>query len=197
MNLIKTSAKIFSVCFMFLMACFIGLLYAGIGGAIIFGTINTLCYYLIIKNKPKFEPISVIRACVCLSLAGYLLMHGFGLLHANDRVHDKLAFIKEHLNEQGHNPKWIIISQKRGYVYNLLLHWKGTAVKNSEHLHGNAIDVFVLDIDGDGTYTYKDYELMQKAGRLYDKKINRKGAVAHYFKKKNSLDKHMVHIHSL
>ena len=197
MKVLKTGAKICIVFLAFLFSCFIGLIFAGIGGAFIFGALNTLCYFLFFKNQINFSPLRATKTCVFLSLSGYLLMHGFGLLNANDRVHNKLAFIKEQLKEQGHNPKWIIISQKRGYVYNWFLQWKGTAVKNSEHLHGNAIDVFVLDIDGNGTYTDSDYELMQKAGILYDNKINRKGVVAHYFKKKNLLDKHMVHVHSL
>jgi hypothetical protein len=197
MNIIKTGTRFCLVFVVFIIACLMGLIFAGIGGALIFGTLNTLSYFLVIRNQTRPTPLRAIITCVFLSISGYLMMHGFGLLNANDRVHHKLAFINEQLNAKGYNPQWIIISQKRGYFYNLILHWKGTAVKNSEHLKGNAIDVFVLDIDGDGTYTYSDYELMQKAGKLYDKKINRKGVVAHYFDKKNSLDKHMVHIHSL
>ena len=197
MNYIKNLSKLILAIIGVVVSCFMGLLYAGFWGALVLGMLNTLIYFLLIKKPAKLTPLKVTAVFCAWSITGYLLMNALGLLHADERVHNKLAFIKEQLYLQGHNPQWIIISQKRGYLYNLILHWKGTAVKNSEHLHGNAIDVFVLDIDGDGTYTYSDYELMQKAGKLYDKKINRRGVVAHYFYKGNSLDKHMVHLHSL
>lgn len=101
--------------------------------------------------------------------------------------------IEKELRRSGYNPQWFIISQKRMELYNNLL---PNSRKNgkSKHLKGKAIDIFVMDVDGDGKYDIKDYDLIKSASEKLAQQIpSTRGGVFNYLGK-GYFTRHMVHV---
>jgi hypothetical protein len=172
---------------------FIGFFFAGIFGALAFGLLNMLAISIFRKELKKLKPLKFSLGVLLFSMVGYLLMMGFGLLHANEIVHKKLRGINTELVNMGYRPRWFIISQKRYSFYNNLLI---NSVKNdrSKHLKGKAIDIYVIDINSDGKYDMKDFELLKNASdKFATKHKETKGNLYHYFGK-GYFSQHMVHI---
>jgi hypothetical protein len=113
----------------------------------------------------------------------------FGLTGANPNIKLKVKLVKESLVKAGYNPRWFTISEKRNKYFNRLL---PNSAKRSHHLHGNAIDVYVIDIDGDGKFTQTDLDIV----KVHTKRVERKnpslrGAFGTYTSK--PIAKHMIH----
>jgi hypothetical protein len=85
---------------------------------------------------------------------------------ANEKIKRKVDLIEQSLTDSGYRVRWIIISERRSKFINSLL---PNSVKNSQHLIGNAIDVHVFDINGDGTFNKKDVDIVKKHNRLVEK----------------------------
>jgi hypothetical protein len=171
----------------------IGFLFAGIEGALGFGTLILTGILILMNGTKRWSAIKIVSGILFFSVLGYVLMMAFGLLNTNPNVHAKVKGIKEEIIKEGYQPKWFIISQKRyGFFNNLLLN----SVKNgkSKHLKGKAIDLYVIDINGDGTYDKEDFEIIEKAAKKNQRDFElRKGRVFHYFGK-GYFSQHMVHI---
>ena len=143
-----------------------------------------LILYQIYQTPMKKILLSVTVLIVCA-----LVFNVFGFSGANDKVKTKVRLIKEAMEKDGYNVRWFTISEKRGKLYNSIL---PNAVKTSNHLKGNAIDVYVLDIDGDGSFTQKDLDIVKKYNRLIEKKNpSLVGAFGTYTSK--TFAKHMIH----
>lgn len=105
-------------------------------------------------------------------------------------VTKKIELLKTELEKSNYNPKWIVISGKRSKLYNSML---ANSSKNSYHLQGKAIDLYVFDINDDGTFDKKDAEIMYKAILVVEKNHPElKGGFGTYFSKK--ISKRMIHI---
>jgi hypothetical protein len=125
-------------------------------------------------------------------LIGYGLITIFGLRGSDPLLKQKLKVIKSELRQQGYQPLWIIISQKRSQWYNDLL---SNSVKDSKHLKGKAIDIFVLDINGDWRYDQTDFDLIKNTS--INVEVNNpayEGKVYNYLKNKSPLSRRMVHL---
>ncbi len=109
---------------------------------------------------------------------------------SNDNVQQKVDMIKDEVKKMGYTPIWFIISEKRSRLYNSIL--KNSA-KNSYHINGNAIDVYVIDVDGDLDFDEKDIKIIEKANKLVENKNkNFVGALGTY-RSKGYLTRHMIH----
>lgn len=110
---------------------------------------------------------------------------------SNNDVQLKLELIKEEVKKMGHNTNWFVISEKRSKFYNTLLK---NSTKNSYHLVGDAIDIYVIDVDGDFDFDEKDIKIIENANRIVEKKHkNLVGAFGTY-RSKGYLTRHMIHI---
>ena len=156
-----------------------------------FGLIYAIVY--LFYRKKTFNWKGFLLSFGSSSLIVYALLFFVGMPQSEDEVTLKLSLLKSELEKEGHQPKWFIISQRRNPVFNAML---ANSVDVSEHLKGKAIDVFVLDINGDGTFDLSDIELMEKANKQVERNHpNLKGAFGDYFLSKNSaLTQHMIHI---
>lgn len=85
---------------------------------------------------------------------------------ANPKVKRKVELIKRSLEKHGYAPNWIVVSEKRSKFINSLL---PNSAKKSHHLTGDAIDVFVFDVDGDGHFNKADLNLVKKHNRLVER----------------------------
>jgi len=176
-----------------LLSFFVGFVFAGIQGAGIFGALNTLAWIVFKNRSVKKIVVKIVLSFLMLSLCGYLMMILSGLVGANAVVHEKVSDIRNELVKEGYKPKWVIISQKRFGFYNNILR---NSVKNgkSKHLGGKAIDLFILDIDGNGKYDRNDFDLLKNASLKCEKiKPGTRGKIYHYFGK-GRLTQYMVHV---
>ena len=170
-----------------------GFLFAGLFGAFCFALLLSLTIYLYrTKCGIKFSKIGIAGLFVTLYILGYFLMYLGGLIGANKEITRKLELIKGELKAMGHNPKWVIISQKRNkWINKELKH----SVSNSNHLYGTAIDVYVLDINGDNLFNKEDISIIEQANNVVVKEHpDLIGCLGDYFLDKNDyFTKHMIH----
>jgi hypothetical protein len=172
-------------------ALLIAFVYASVWSAVFAAFLLSIGYGLIFKKPVKLLSISM-RVMV-LSGALYGAMFLGGLMGANEDVKTKIQLIEAELRSQNYHPKWVIISQKRSQYLNDLL---ANSTKESFHLKGLAIDLFVFDINNDGSYDNEDIKLLIAAihtveashpnlrGGFFDYTLPKHGIVA----------RHMVHI---
>ena len=177
-----------------ILATIFGFLYAGIIGALLFGLIITLAILgrRLLRGK-RASVLYFILNMVVFSSIGYGLMTFFGLLGAESNVHRKLSLIEEELKSNNYETSWVIISQKRSETFNRIL--KNSA-KDSHHMKGKAIDIYVFDIDGDGKFNRTDINILEKVNRKIEKENPElKGAFGDYFKDESDhFSSHMIHI---
>lgn len=113
------------------------------------------------------------------------------LYPAVGQVREKITLIESEVINMGYTPNWVIISEKRSEWYNSIL--KNSA-KNSYHLKGMAIDIFIFDVDGNNKFTYDDIRIIERANDIVERKNpNLKGGFGTYMKS-GQLSKRMVHI---
>jgi hypothetical protein len=175
----------------FFLACVLSVVVSHVKGILLFCGLMVLAYLLFKKDPFQWRKLFVrlgISIVFCVSA-----FYFFGLLGAYEAIHLKVALLKADLIERGFQPKWIIISEKRNKVYNSLL---AHSVDSSEHMKGKAIDLYVFDIDGDGSFGISDIQLFQQSNKRVEKQHPElKGAFGDYFKKINGyFSKHMIHI---
>lgn len=175
----------------FFVACFLAIVFSHVKGILLFCGLMVLAYLLFKKDPFHWRKLFVrlgISIVFCVSA-----FYFFGLLGADVATHQKVALLKADLIERGYQPKWIIISEKRNKVYNSLL---AHSVDSSEHMKGKAIDLYVFDIDGDGSFGISDIQLLQQSNKRVEKQHPElKGAFGDYFKNINGyFAKHMIHI---
>jgi len=124
-----------------------------------------------------------------LILLGLLFSNFFGFWGANPKVRRKVSLIREAMERDGYEVKWITISEKRNRIYNSLL---ANSAKKSHHLEGNAIDVFVFDIDGDGRFDKRDVDVVRRYNKMVENRHPElKGALGSYLSK--PIAKRMIH----
>jgi hypothetical protein len=114
------------------------------------------------KNKPMKKTKKMKRLIFAILFILPLVVYGrdfFGLKGANPKIKLKVQLVKQSLVDAGYNPRWFTISEKRNKYFNALL---PNSAKKSHHLHGNAIDVYVIDIDGDGVFTQEDLDIVKR-----------------------------------
>lgn len=94
----------------------------------------------------------------------------------------------------GYTPKWFMISGKRDELLTKLSY--NNLKKGSPHLSGIAIDIEVIDIDGDWDFDEKDISIFEKANAAVEKiHPELRGAMGTY-RGPNSdwLEWHQIHI---
>jgi uncharacterized protein YcbK (DUF882 family) len=112
-----------------------------------------------------------------------------GLRGANKKVKTKVQLVKESLEKAGYEVNWVVISEKRSKFFNRLL---PNSAKKSHHLNGDAIDVYVFDIDGDDKFTQNDLDIVKKHNRKVERRNPElRGAFGTYTSK--TFAKHMIH----
>lgn len=121
---------------------------------------------------------------------------GFFYLTDTSKVNPKtLTYyhqLKDTLKSNGYAANLYLVSGKRPKWFNsVLVKLKSGAKLYSQHLHGNAIDVIVLDVNNDGKSNIADVDLVFD---ILDKKIvGDSGGVGTYKKMKGFASKQMIH----
>ncbi len=132
------------------------------------------------------------------TIAGAMIIATCGFFYLTDtsKVNPKtLGYylqLKDTLKSNGYSPNLYVVSGRRPKWFNsVLVKLKSGAKPYSQHLHGNAIDVIVLDVNNDGKSNTADVDLVFD---ILDKKIvGDSGGVGTYKKMKGFASKQMVH----
>lgn len=102
-----------------------------------------------------------------------------------------LVELKNELNKKGYDVNLFVISGRRFWLDNWLLNKFGGAAAKSRHLKGEAIDIIILDINGDGRIDSKDVDIVYQI--LNRKIVKTHGGIGTYKKQKGFFNRQMVH----
>jgi len=113
---------------------------------------------------------------------------------ANADISKKLELIIAEIKEMGYNPIWFVISGKRDIRLAELTY--NSAGAGSPHLAGIAIDIEVIDVDGDWDFDCNDVNVFKVANLNVEKKYPKlKGMLGTYRGPKSDwLEMHQIHI---
>jgi hypothetical protein len=177
-----------------LIAILCGFLFSGIIGSFLFGALLTITICVLNYLKQRIFSIKYVFVfLLSFTMLGYTLLFIGGLLGANIEVKRKLELIENELESKKYKSSWVIISQKRvGFINKLL----SNSSKNSYHLQGKAIDIYVFDVNGDKIFNAVDIKILEQANNEVEKKHPElKGAFGDYYLSKHGyFTKHMIHI---
>ena len=110
---------------------------------------------------------------------------------ADRKTEKKVSLIEMELKKTGYSPKWITISKKRDAWYNNILK---NSSRNSYHLAGRAIDVWVIDIDGDSDFDKEDKQLIIEATEAVEKEHPQLVGALGFYTRKGYPSNRMVHM---
>lgn len=124
-------------------------------------------------------------------LIGLLWLYTNSLVGVSDISKNYLKELKTELKKNGLKPNLFVISGRRWKIDNYILRKIGAAAKKSQHLKGNAIDIIVLDVNGDDEINGKDVDLVYNI--LNKKIIGTKGGIGTYKKESGFFNQQMIH----
>ena len=129
---------------------------------------------------------------IILALAGIIFFFTYAnsLKGVNPITVKYYEQLKTELIKQGYKPKLTVISGKRTHWFNKILTRFGGAATKSQHLDGNAIDIFVRDINQDGTMNEMDVDIVSK---ILEEIIGNKGGIGTYKHENYIWNQQMVH----
>lgn len=135
------------------------------------------------------KSIKILSTIILIVISFFIVDYFVGFYTVNPTISKKVKLIKESLKNEGYNVRWFMISGRRSVIANSILI---NASKNSHHLRGNAIDVFVIDIDGDNKFTQKDLDIVKKHNRIIESRYPElRGGLGTYTSR--PIAKRMVH----
>lgn len=119
--------------------------------------------------------ISVLVACL---LAGVYYWISYSKLSPD--VQRKERALNAALRKQGYKPRYFLLSGYRPHWLNRLM---PLAAKNSDHQRGKAIDLLVIDIDGNGRFNDRDLEILSSTvDKMDENSPGQRGGVGLYKK---------------
>ena len=139
--------------------------------------------------KRFFKIFGVILLIFTVVLFSYF----YGYANSLRGIHpDTLTYydqLKSRLILEGFRPRTLVISSKRADWHNRLLTAFGAA-KNSQHLHGKALDIVVLDVNGDGFSDSADVYIVVE---ILEELVGHNGGIGTYTNEKFLWNRQMVH----
>jgi uncharacterized protein YcbK (DUF882 family) len=111
---------------------------------------------------------------------------------ANKKTAAFYSGLRKKLSEKGYRPRLLVISTRRFTWHNQLQVLFSGAAAKSRHLHGDAIDFLVLDINGDGKANGRDVDIV--TGLLEHTIMKGGGGIGTYKNEKGFINRQLVHI---
>jgi uncharacterized protein YcbK (DUF882 family) len=129
---------------------------------------------------------------ILLVIAGGMFYYLTDTSKVNPTTQHYYTQLKDTLRLRGYTGDIHIVSAKRPAWFNSILVKLNTGAKPySQHLHGNAIDIIVLDINNDGSSNAADVDIVYN---ILDKEIVRdSGGVGTYKNMGGFFSRQMVH----
>lgn len=139
--------------------------------------------------RPKTFRYALVIAAV--NVAAIVWLYTGSLIGVDEATVATYRDLQQKVTESGHDPKFFILSGRRFWLDNKLLTAFGGASKNSRHLQGDALDIIVLDVNGDGTADRADVDIIHR--NLDDDLIRDRGGLGTYKNESGFLNRQMVH----
>ena len=128
---------------------------------------------------------------VLLILIGVIWFYTNSLIGVDAQAKNFYKALKTELKQHNYKAKIFAISGRRWKLDNYLLTQLGSAVPNSKHKLGQAIDIIVLDVNNDDKWDVQDVDIVYD---ILDKKIIRdKGGIGTYKNESGFFNQQMVH----
>lgn len=183
--------KLIIYLFLLPIALLIAFVFAGFWSA--FAAALLLTFGLVLSFKKRFNWLRIGISVFVLTGVLYGALYLGGLMGASEDVKTKIQLIEAELRSQNYHPKWVIISQKRSSWLNGILEKSAT---KSKHLDGLAIDLYVIDINGDWIFDNKDVDILYNATlRVEKKNPHLVGGFGIYINNtKSYFTRHMIHL---
>ena len=120
-----------------------------------------------------------------------LLIKILFFLPGNGQVNYKLNLIENEISKRGYNNNWFIISGKRSSWYNNIL---SNSAKDSYHLKGEAIDIYVIDLNGDKVFNLEDIKIFESVNNYVESNHPELIGALGTYTTKGYFTRHMIHI---
>lgn len=135
----------------------------------------------------RFKKVGISLACFFLFFLLYRV-----LIHPTSDVAvlTKLQLLEDMLDANGYRSRYFVISGKRNKWYNDLIN----GAPRSLHLSGKAIDIWVVDIDGDWDFDNNDIRILEKLNAKIEATHPELTGAFGTYRKASCLDRNMVHI---
>ncbi|MCI4670361.1 MAG: hypothetical protein MRZ79_19645 [Bacteroidia bacterium] len=132
---------------------------------------------------------------VLLIILGVVLLISWfyttSLIGVNPKTKAYYTELKKELKAKGYKTNIFTISGRRWQLDNWILSKFGGAASQSRHRKGEAIDIVVLDVNGDGKANSEDVDIVYK---ILNKKIIRgNGGIGTYKGESDFFSRQMVH----
>ena len=126
-----------------------------------------------------------------LLLIGIIWFYTNSLIGVDEQAKNYYTELKKELKLKKYKTNLFAISGRRWKFDNYILTKLGSAASKSKHKSGQAIDIIVLDINGDGNSNSKDVDIVYK---ILDKKIvKNNGGLGSYKNENGFFNKQMIH----
>ena len=145
--------------------------------------------FILIKVLKRTLKVTSILLVICLVFFFGYCNNTNGVTKTTKNYYTQL---KRQLKAKGYSPNLLVISGKRAEWHNALLTNFGAA-KKSRHLKGQAIDIMVLDVNGDYKINTEDVDIVQ---RQLESIIGNRGGIGTYKSESIIWNKQMIHFDS-
>jgi uncharacterized protein YcbK (DUF882 family) len=143
--------------------------------------------------KKILRNILIVLLIILIPLVGYFIyMQGLYGVHPTTIEYYKQ--LNQELTSQGYSPNHFVLSTTRPKWFNDILVRFGGAASRSQHLQSTAIDIVVMDVNGDGRANSKDVDIVYAI--LHRKIVKNKGGIGTYKNEYTFFDRQMVHFDS-
>ncbi len=127
-------------------------------------------------------------------LIGLVWLYTGSLIGVSEDAKNYLEDLKQELQAANYTPNYFVISGRRWPLDNWILSKLGNAASQSRHKKGEAIDLIILDINGDGKSNAQDVDIVYQ---ILDKKIiKNRGGLGSYKNSKGFFNQQMIHFDS-
>jgi len=143
------------------------------------------------KKKARWARRLGLVFLLLLLVVGIFLVYTSSLVGVDEKTIATYRTLKSELVKRGHEPRIFVISGRRFWLDNKILNTFGGASRRSRHLAGDAIDVVVLDVNGDGEADREDVDIVY--GILDRELVGNGGGIGTYKNESDFFSRQMVH----
>lgn len=126
-----------------------------------------------------------------ITAVGLIWLYTNSLISVKPEAQKYYSELKQALQLNGYSTEVYVVSGKRwDWDNELIVKYLGT-LPQSQHTDGNAVDILVLDVNGDGESDAKDVDIVYQI--LDEQIVQNKGCVGTFKSKDNFIHRQLIH----
>ena len=142
-------------------------------------------------KRPRSKKLRYALAFAAVVIVSVIWLYTGSLIGVDEATVATYRALQQRVSERGYEPSFFVLSGRRFWIDNKILTTFGGASKNSRHLKGDALDIIVLDVNGDGTADRTDVDIVHRI--LDEELIGDRGGLGTYKNESGFLNRQMVH----